>query len=361
LSSPAPRFGRRVQLAVLLASFVSTLLVGECVLRIAWHNPFLHEEPDRFTLVRLHHARTDWIVDRTQLGEQPAVIRLQSDTRGYLLPTRPTGSTATPDLVIAFLGGSTTACVAVAPELRFPALTGSLLAEHGIDAEILNAAKPGGTLHDSLNVLLNHLVLDRPDVVVLMHAANDIGMLVTPQGYRPRMGRVVRLSDLAKWAGQMLSSRSAIVGLLRQLATGSEAGGTQRNPWRKNDPSLPPIPTEEFRERLLIFVDTTRDFGSVPVLMTQPLTSITNELTPDWADMGNQDRFNQVTRDVAEERGVLLVDLAREIQETPGWDEPRRYFYDGMHVNDAGSRIYAGIIAAALEPVARPLSAAGHR
>jgi len=194
--------------------------------------------------------------------------------------------------VIAFLGGSTTACVAVAPELRFPALTGTMLSERGFDAEILNASRSGGTLHDTLNTLPNQLVLDHVDVAVVMHATNDMAMLARPEGYRPRMGRTVSVATLGTWAGQMLSSRSDIFGAIRMLATNMErVRGTRSKRTfgvsERNDPSLPPIPAGEFRARLLTFVDMARNFGIEPVLMTESLTTIRNELTPDWADLGN--------------------------------------------------------------------------
>jgi lysophospholipase L1-like esterase len=123
---------------------------------------------------------------------------------------------------------------------------------------------------------------------------------------------------------------------------------------RKNDPARPRAATEPFRARLRAWIHVCRAFGIEPVLMTQPLTSSRNWLTPEWADLGNQDVFNAITRQVGEEEGVPVIDLVRHLQEdVPGWDEPERLFFDGMHVNDEGSRVLSKFMSAALLPLAQ--------
>ena len=95
-----------------------------------------------------------------------------------------------------------------------------------------------------------------------------------------------------------------------------------------------------------------RDFGIVPVLATQPLTSCRNELTPAWADLALQDRMNATIRAVGREQGVPVFDLITYLQEElPDWDAPMKYFYDGMHVTDRGSEVYAAYFADELYPL----------
>jgi hypothetical protein len=69
----------------------------------------------------------------------------------------------------------------------------------------LNAGRSGNTLHDSINILLNHVIDDRPNIAVLMHATNDIGVLIRDGNYRSRMGRPVSIADFGKWSLQMAS------------------------------------------------------------------------------------------------------------------------------------------------------------
>jgi lysophospholipase L1-like esterase len=336
------------------ASLFLSLLVGELLLRAFWHDPFVNEQPDHVLKLPIHHPNTDLFIDRSSFDEAEPVVRFRTDERSYI---RPSFQYDKPDATVAFFGGSTTACNAVAEELRFPALVSRILEERGLRVNTLNAGRSSGTLHDSLNVLLNHVVEDRPDFAVVMHATNDIGVLSRDPSYRSRRGSPVSLAWLGKWSAQMLSSRFYLMGLARVVASGRMEPRGFAHVARKNDPSLPKVPTEPFRARLLSFIHISRDFGIEPVLMTQPLSSSRNALTPDWADLGNQDVFNAVVREVGEQEGVLVIDLVRRLQEeVPGWDRPGRVFYDGMHVNDAGSRIYADFIARALEAPLRRLA-----
>ena len=43
-----------------------------------------------------------------------------------------------------------------------------------------------------------------------------------------------------------------------------------------------------------------------------------------------------------------LVDLAARVAEHPDFRRPGALFYDGLHVTDAGSQVYAKLIAEAL-------------
>ena len=54
--------------------------------------------------------------------------------------------------------------------------------------------------------------------------------------------------------------------------------------------------------------------------------------------------YNDVTREVGRERGVLVIDLAREMPKNS------TYYYDLMHYTNAGAARVADIIAAQLTP-----------
>ena len=217
----------------------------------------------------------------------------------------------------------------------------------------LNAARSGNTLHDSLNVLLNHVVDDQADIVVLMHASNDIGVLVRDGDYRSRTGHPVSIKDLGKWSLQMASSNLYLAALVRHSATSSiirpqSPGGD----WRNDSSLTNKIPINTYRQRLKAFVHICRDFGIQPVLMTQPFSGSTNSLTPDWIDHTAQDRFNTVIRAVGEEEGIPVIDLVHHLQErVPEWNKPMNIFYDAIHVTDKGSQVYAQHIAERLLPL----------
>lgn len=145
-------------------------------------------------------------------------MRLCTDARSYIVPFF---QYRDPDATVTFLGGSTTECEALKENFRFPAMVSVLLAERGLKVNTLNEARSGNSLHDSLNIFLNHLVYDEPDNVVLMHAANDIGVFARNEDYVSRSGHPVSIKDLGKWSLQMASCSLYLAALVRHSATSS--------------------------------------------------------------------------------------------------------------------------------------------
>jgi lysophospholipase L1-like esterase len=342
---------------VCLSGIVSFLL-AEAALRIAWDNPYRNEVPDRLLVLPVQHPNTHHVFNRAAISPESPTVEFRTDERGYILPSR---RFKNPDATVAFLGGSTTECSAVAEGQRFPARVSTLLEANGHRVDTLNAGRSGNTAHDSLNVLLNVLVQDAPDVAVLMHAANDIGILTTAGSYAPRMGKPASFASTLRWPLQFGSSLSHVVGLVRRCVSMEQFRPNMEHFVQLDIArSIPRVSNEPYEQRLRAFVRLSRAFGIVPVLMTQPLSNVGNAMTPAWADANNQVIFNQVARRVGAEEGVVVIDLVRHlIEDVPGWNEPMRVLYDGMHVNDAGSEIYARYITKRLEAeVLGPLYAA---
>lgn len=335
----------------LMFAVLGTLVISELALRLLWHNPYRFESPDHMVKLLVHHPNSDHVFSRALVNPEQPRGRLRTDARSYILPSF---QYRDPDATIAFLGGSTTECSAVLEDLRFPALVSKLLAQHGLKVNTLNAARSGNTVHDSLNVLLNHVSYDRPDFVVLMEASNDVGVLLNYGGYQSRTGHPVRIMDLGKWMMQIASSDIYLAGLLRHGTTSLESPRPldPRSDWRNQARFPGNTPATSFRQRLKSFVHLSRDFGIHPILMTQPFSGSTNSLTPNWVDANEQDRFNTVIREVGAEDKVPVIDLVRYLQEqVPEWNKPMEIFYDAIHVTDKGSVVYAQHIAARLLPL----------
>lgn len=326
-----------------LSVMITALAFCELGLRLLWDNPFRDELPDHMVKVRTSHPNANAVLYRGLIDKEEPWTTLRTDSRSYVLPSF---QFEKPDATIAFLGGSTTLCAAVKEELRFPALVSSLLSEQGLKVNTLNAAYAGNTVHDALNVLLNHVVQDRPDWAVLMHAANDVGVLAKQGDYRSRMGQTVSIGNVGKWLMQMASSHLSLAGRIRNYTLST---GAPKDPaylaWR-NDPARADLPLDLYRQRLLAFVHLCRDFGIEPVLMTQPMSGARNELSPEWADLGAQGRCNAIIRSIGTEEHVPVIDLIEYLRmEVPDWDKADAVFFDGVHVNDNGSRVYAACIA----------------
>jgi len=328
------------KLLLVLCGVIVGLLIVEVALWIFWTNPYAGSGADVLLRLRVHPADLNQRVVRTEVDPEVPVVAYRANSRGYL---EPAFRFEDPDLTIAFLGASTTECIAVQEQKRFPALVSTLMEETGVKVNALNAAHSGNTLHDSINILLNHVIADKPDVAVLMHAANDTGLLKVDGDYRSRMGREVSVGDLFRYTVQKVSTRWALLGYVRRAVTLEDISrvdpGGAYNTARVQD-------IEPFRARLEVFVASCKAFGIVPVLMTQPVVgTITNKLTPQWVDPDAQEAFNQVTRDVAGATNTELVDLAEYIAtHTTDEAELRRIFYDGLHVTDYGSELYASYV-----------------
>jgi hypothetical protein len=60
------------------------------------------------------------------------------------------------------------------------------------------------------------------------------------------------------------------------------------------------------------------------------------------------DAFNETIREVGRKNQIMVIDLAQEVP------QDKKYLYDLVHFNDAGSRLAAQIIAARLKGVIAP-------
>jgi hypothetical protein len=328
--------GRGVLLAG--AALLAALVVWEIGLRIFWHNPYVGELPDLILKVPVHHPNSQHVVERSHIypDGEPSIFR--TGARSYI---EPSFVHEDPDATIAFMGGSVTAALATSEDQRFPALIAKQLGEHGLRVNSLNAARGGGSLHDSLNVLLNHIVRDRPDIVVVMNSGIDQSLLSGAGNYHARMGQIVTPGDMARWAMQMLSSDVYITALVRRNMSRGNTRTTRGFAMKSVEKE---VPVEEFVARLRAFVGIARAFDSVPVLVTEPLVRYDT----------NHYLFNEKIREVGAEMGATVIDLANHIEnETPDWNEPMNVFYDGIHVTENGSAIYAAYLGEHLLPVVR--------
>ena len=213
-----PSLSFKAKCLALLFGLIFALGCAEICLRIAWHNSYAGASPNAIYKLRLQNANRDSVVSRRQIDASVPEVHFRTDDRSYVLPSF---QHEKPDATVAFLGGSTTECIAVQEPLRFHAQVSDLLGEKGLKVNTLNGARSGNTLHDSLNILLNHVVLDKPDVVVVMHVTNDIGVLDGDNEYRSRMGQRPSWRDFADWFSQVASSRVYVVAALRHALADS--------------------------------------------------------------------------------------------------------------------------------------------
>ena len=303
------------------------------------------------------------------------VIRV--DDNGFIMPSKVHEH---PDLVLAFIGGSTTECIYDDENNRFPYLAGHWLEEKtGLKVNSYNAAKSGNDSLHSINVLLNKVVPLKPDIVVTMENINDLAVLLYEGTYwnnHPTRSPLVVKKPCWKTVGKdfeetlhlardlVIPNLYGVIHRLVQTESKFKKDEFKQVRGRKievNQEQLVP----EFTLNLQTFINICRARGITPVLMTMPsrlkyhpdplIARLMKKLEVQQGITygefkGAFDRFNQTIREVGARNQVLVVDLAREIP------QEKEYMSDVAHYNPVGSRLVAQRIVTAMRPLVSSLN-----
>ncbi|MCE3255462.1 MAG: hypothetical protein K0R25_956 [Rickettsiaceae bacterium] len=255
---------------------------------------------------------------------------LRSDKDGMV---KPSFIHKNPDLQIFFLGGSTTECETVDEEFRFPYLTGRLL-EEKLKAKINsdNAARSGNNSLHSINILINKILPYNPDIVVMMHSINDLTSLFYEGSYWNDNKTIAPISCAKKHSDSKKNY--------------DQWEGSNWQQKVVNDKAEQDKLVKMFKENLKIFINVSRAKNITPVLMTQanrvenkPDFTSGRGLQTDIVYKKLYTRFNQTIRDIGKAENILVIDLARKIP------SDKKYIYDPVHLNKAGSVMAAEEIA----------------
>lgn len=275
-------------------------------------------------------------------GENIHHYTIESDANGFI---KPSGIFECASFSIVFLGGSTTESSAMQPEARFPYLVGKeFMDQLAIRVNTYNGGVSGNNTLHSINILVNKVVPMRPTVVVLMHNVNDRGVLTrlgsywndhptkTPLSIVRNKGLVEEYYHVAKRTFSWFLPNTHMV-IKRALFSRSElidewAGYRDREPGVDDS-----FVADEFRSAQLTFVRIANSFGITPVLMTQARREREER---DGAEL--HDKLNNIIRTVSKEEDILLIELAGKFSGN------HELFYDGIHLNERGSREVAAEI-----------------
>jgi len=298
--------------------------------------------------------------------------RLRVDRQGFIMPAKIHGR---PDLSLVFLGGSTTECVYVDEDNRFPYLAGRLLERQThLKVNSYNAGRSGNNTLHCINVLVNKVVNLKPDIVVLMENINDLAILMYDQTYwndHPSRSPLIEKPPAFKTVGQDLEQTFHLIrdltfpNLSRELrqwfSIGSRSKKDEFHGVRGKKITIDQdMLVREFSLNLQTFINICRAREITPVLMTQAsrltespgplIRTLMRKLEVDqgitYSDFKSAfDRLNQTIREVGAKNRVLVIDLAREIPPV------KENIADVAHFNDQGSKLVAGRIAAALTPI----------
>jgi lysophospholipase L1-like esterase len=351
---------------VLLLGCLMALLVLELLLRV--YNPLeIRFKPDRIVLPVNKHYLINNVGTFTKLP--PTTIHTKNSLGFRGAPPPPNFQDY---LTIVTIGGSTTECFYLSDGHTWPDLLGQALSRHFNRVWINNAGLDGATTYRHIILMEDYVIKLQPKVVLFLIGINDVGAgniaaeeAAKLQGhYLRRMWRALLYRSEVYALGQNLyhyyiaQSR----GLrhteikLRQVETlahipESTAEKTLQD-YRTN--SLP-----FFAQRLEKLVKICRAHGIEPVLITQPtlygpgidpVTGVNLETIKigDHLSGGLMfkivDLYNEVTRRVAQQDGVLLIDLAREMPRNSA------YYYDYLHYTEPGAAVVAAIVDRHLAP-----------
>jgi lysophospholipase L1-like esterase len=285
-------------------------------------------------------------------------------------------------LRVLALGGSTTLCPGLPESARYPAQLQARLAalRGGTAVQVLNAGRPWYTTRHSLIAFASTYQDWKPDVVVVMHASDDLARSFSPErvalgpydelyahfygdaypGARPPtfegfwLRRIARWPAWSYWCSMLLppfrevdygldrySSLAAFERNLRRLATAVRAAGATLV--LATEPSLfKPEPSDKERrsQRLArALCNTPRGFGRYDVPSASSLSVA-------------MAAFNGKVRSVAAEEGAVLADAAAQVP------KDLRHFVDDRHVTAEGAAVLAAAVAQAIAPAGAPAGGA---
>jgi lysophospholipase L1-like esterase len=273
-------------------------------------------------------------------------------------------------LTIVTVGGSTTECFYLSDGRTWPDLLAKDLSHDFNRVWINNAGLDGATTYRHLILMEDYLLKLRPKVVLFLIGINDVGAgnldeTGQPQGhYLRNLWRVFlyrsEVYSLEQhlyhyFIAQSRGLRHAEINLskVETLQHPADSAFQQTlQDYRTN--SLP-----FFARRLEKLVQISRAHGMEPVLITQPSLygpGVDPVTGVNLATLKVQDHFNglmmfdfielynEVTRQVAQKDGVMLIDLARELPRNSN------YYYDYLHYTEPGAAEVARIVDAHLSP-----------
>ncbi len=318
----------------------------------------------------------EYMRNRDSLIQKPFEFRV--DEQGFILPTK---RYEAPDYRIVFIGGSTTACVYVEEENRFPYQAGLLLEKDSNKRiESYNAGVPGNNTLHMLNIITNKILPMKPTAIVLMEDINDLTTLIYEESYwneNPSRSHIIvdkapiqpglRQMILAAVQARIPNIYAKVTSLKQYLAARSPAvkkavenSGDEFAAKRGQIKVDKNYIVEQFEMNIETFVQTCKARKITPVLMTQAnrlkaqpdsniaasMANLDKDTGLTYAEFKNlYDTMNDVIRKVAQRHNIPLIDLARAIP------QEKEYMFDIVHYNDKGSLAAAKIIAEQLRPV----------
>ena len=315
-------------------------------------------------------------------------VAYETGKLGNILPVygKPVGHTKLErkNCNVLFFGGSTTASIHIPQQVRWPNLVGKLLPR----ATTYNFGSGG---QDSYEQIIKLLIVGpslNPKYIAIMNVLNDLGHLIDGQ-YAPQKGAknnelyyipnsnnrgkniiknvfpftYTRLRNFYDIKLHLQAQEKNI--FMEGFDKSEREGGLGTKPVDLDNRTIK-IFLEYYRKSLELFIMSAKTIGATPILITQPNRYEKEFLEISEGRLQDQDKpnsyislekstkekglsvkqfikayslFNQLVRDIAFERKILLVEAAKKFPSSV------KTQYDAIHFNPEGSKLMAKLVA----------------
>jgi len=279
--------------------------------------------------------------------------RLKIDLIGFIMPGAPHQN---PDLSLVFLGGSTTECLHMEDDHRFPCLVGTLLEERlGLAVNSYNGGMAGNHSLHSIDSLLNKVLPLEPQIVFMMHNINDFITLLHYGTYWNDSPSRSVLETIGSYHVFRAAKNLLIPNFYEKIRSLRRKTPDEFKRIRGRKTVIDQAwMAGQFEANLQVFIDVCRAREITPVLMTQqsrfkenPDPQVEAETsvhaTRNGIDYATIRRlhilFNDSIRAVGAKNDVVVIDLAMQVP------QEREFIYGTVHLNQRGSDFVSSIIA----------------
>ena len=260
------------------------------------------------------------------------------------------------------VGGSTTECIFLSEGKTWVDLLDRRLSDHFPSLWLNNAGFDGHSTYGHRILVADHIVRYQPDLLIFMVGVNDVGLTDLKTSERSMLKTLVRYSETVNL---ILALRSAVRAKHRGIW--HNTSGLSEDwlvSWKIEQETIEAAVSyaraheREYRDRVTDLVRQARSMGAEVALITQPVLYGGGADEPTGLDLGlihvggvdgktawgMLEGYNDMTREVAREQGVLLIDLARLMPKTS------TYFYDTIHFTNDGAELVGMAVYQALCP-----------
>jgi lysophospholipase L1-like esterase len=358
------------QLRFLLVQALLVVALAEIVLHV--YNPLPFRVHGSRIVLPVHQRYT---FHNNRASKLDPVITHTKNSLGFRGPDPPRDFARR--LTVLTIGGSTTECLFLSDGKTWTDEMARRLQQSFPGVWVNNAGLDGQSTYGHLILLRDFVDALRPRVAVFLIGVNDIGLeasnpydaALNPPGSRLRSAAMfVRDHSELVALGQNLFR----VSRAKDQGFGHEQIDLKALPHLEHDEAIARATLTKFSaalpgyaSRVAAVVEECRRHGIEPVLVTQPGLYGDGFDPPTGVDLSTvqargaangrlwwrvQEMYNDVTRTIARERGVVLVDAARELP------KDSRLFYDFMHFTNEGASRLGDLVASGIEPRLRAIT-----